>query len=68
MVIKDPTATLCDNGDGIIQLNPTPFAATNATLTGCNNNNAGTATFDLNSAAVTTLTGVTKEFYPTLYT
>ncbi|WP_278494997.1 lectin-like domain-containing protein [Chryseobacterium arthrosphaerae] len=68
VVIKDPTATLCDNGDGIIQLNPTPFAATNATLTGCNNNNAGTATFDLNSAAVTTLTGVTKEFYPTLYT
>ncbi|MGN7865331.1 T9SS type B sorting domain-containing protein [Chryseobacterium sp. 22458] len=67
VVIKDPTSTLCDNGDGIIQLNPTPFAATNATLTGCNNNNAGTATFDLNSAAVTTLTGVTKEFYPTLY-
>lgn len=67
VVIKDPTSTLCDNGDGVIQLNPTPFAATDASLTGCNNNNAGTATFDLNSAAVTTVAGVTKEFYPTLY-
>lgn len=67
VVIKDPTSTLCDNGDGIIKLNPTPFAATNASLTACNNNNAGTGTFDLNSATVTTLTGVTKEFYPTLY-
>ncbi|PXW17173.1 MULTISPECIES: T9SS type B sorting domain-containing protein [unclassified Chryseobacterium] len=67
VVVKDPTSTLCDNGDGIIQLNPTPFAATDASLTGCNNNNAGTATFDLNTAAVTTVAGVTKEFYPTLY-
>lgn len=67
VIVKDPTSTLCDNGDGVIQLNPTPFAATDASLTGCNNNNAGTATFDLNSANVTTLTGVTKEFYPTLY-
>lgn len=67
VVIKDPTSTLCDNGDGIIQLNPTPFAATDATLIGCNNNNAGAATFDLNTAAVTTLTGTTKEFYPSLY-
>ncbi|MGV2452729.1 UNVERIFIED_CONTAM: T9SS type B sorting domain-containing protein [Ralstonia mannitolilytica] len=67
VVVKDPTSTLCDNGDGVIQLNPTPFAATDATLTGCNNNNAGTATFDLNTAAVTTVAGVTKEFYPTLY-
>ncbi len=67
VVVKDPTSTLCDNGDGIIQLNPTPFAATDATLSGCNNNNAGTATFDLNTAAVTTVTGTTKEFYPTLY-
>ncbi|WP_343639725.1 T9SS type B sorting domain-containing protein [Chryseobacterium sp.] len=67
VVVKDPTSTLCDNGDGVIQLNPTPFAATDASLTGCNNNNAGTATFDLNTAAVTTVAGVTKEFYPTLY-
>jgi len=67
VVIKDPTSTLCDNGDGVIQLNPTPFAATDASLSGCNNNNAGTATFDLTTAAVTTLTGTTKEFYPTLF-
>ncbi|MFZ4930714.1 T9SS type B sorting domain-containing protein [Chryseobacterium sp. Mn2064] len=67
VIVKDPTSTLCDNGDGIIQLNPTPFAATDATLTGCNNNNAGTATFNLDTAAVTTLTGVTKEFYSSLY-
>lgn len=67
VIVKDPSSTLCDNGDGVIQLNPTPFAATDATLTGCNNNNAGTATFDLNTAAVTTVAGVTKEFYPTLY-
>lgn len=67
VLVKDPTSTLCDNGDGVIQLNPTPFAATDATLSGCNNNNAGTATFDLNTAAVTTVAGVTKEFYPTLY-
>ncbi|NIF05534.1 T9SS type B sorting domain-containing protein [Chryseobacterium sp. Tr-659] len=67
VIVKDPTSTLCDNGDGVIQLNPTPFAATDASLTGCNNNNAGTATFDLTTAAVTTLLGTTKEFYPTLY-
>ncbi|MDR2236226.1 MAG: T9SS type B sorting domain-containing protein [Chryseobacterium sp.] len=67
VVVKDPSSTLCDNGDGIIQLNPTPFAADNATLTGCNNNNAGTATFDLTSAAVTTIPGCTKEFYNTMH-
>jgi len=67
VVVKDPTSTLCDNGDGVIQLNPTPFAATDASLTGCNNNNAGTATFDLNTATVTNVAGTTKEFYPTLF-
>jgi gliding motility-associated-like protein len=67
VVIKDPTSTLCDNGDGVIQLNPTPFAANNASLTRCNNNNAGTAIFDLTTAAVTNIPGVTMQFYPTLY-
>ncbi|WP_051881670.1 T9SS type B sorting domain-containing protein [Chryseobacterium soli] len=67
VVIKDPTSTLCDNGDGVIQLNPTPFAANNASLTACNNNNAGTAIFDLTTATVTNIPGVTMQFYPTLY-
>ncbi|MBP2618639.1 T9SS type B sorting domain-containing protein [Chryseobacterium jejuense] len=67
VVVKDPSSTLCDNGDGIIELNPTPFAATDASLTECNNNNGGVGIFDLNTAAVTTLTGVTKEFYPSIH-
>lgn len=66
VVVKDPSSTLCDNGDGAIQLNPTPFAADDVTLTGCNNNNAGTATFDLTTAAVTTVPGVIKQYYPSL--
>ncbi|WP_082811018.1 T9SS type B sorting domain-containing protein [Chryseobacterium timonianum] len=67
VVVKDPTSTLCDNGDGIIQLEPTSFAATDASLTECNNNNGGVGIFDLNTAAVTTLTNVTKEFYPSIH-
>ncbi|WP_261510850.1 T9SS type B sorting domain-containing protein [Chryseobacterium paludis] len=66
VVVKDPSSTLCDNGDGVIQLNPTPFAADDVTITGCNNNNAGTATFDLTTAAVTTVPGVIKQYYPSL--
>ncbi|MFN1219653.1 T9SS type B sorting domain-containing protein [Chryseobacterium kwangjuense] len=66
VVIKDPSSTLCDNGDGVIQLNPTPFAATDASLTGCNNNNAGTATFDLTTAALTTVAGCTYKFFNTM--
>ena len=67
VVVKDPSSTLCDNGDGQIVLNPTPFAASDVTLTGCNNNNAGGAVFDLTSAAVSTVAGVTKQFYNTMY-
>ncbi|MCY0969600.1 T9SS type B sorting domain-containing protein [Chryseobacterium wangxinyae] len=66
VVIKDPSATLCDNGDARIILNPTPFEAADASLTECNNNNSGVGIFNLNDAAVTTLTGVTKKYYPTL--
>jgi len=66
VVIKDPSSTLCDNGDARIILNPTPFEAVDASLTKCNNNNAGVGIFNLNDAAVTTLPGVTKQYYPTL--
>lgn len=42
------------------------FPTTNYTLTECNNNGAGTATFNLTLATVTTLTTATKKYYPTL--
>lgn len=64
--VKDPGSTLCD-GNAIIQLTPVPFTTNNVTLTGCNNNNAGTATFDLTAANLTTFPGVTKQYYPSLY-
>ncbi|WP_082505027.1 T9SS type B sorting domain-containing protein [Chryseobacterium sp. Leaf405] len=67
VVVKDPSSTLCDNGDGQIVLNPSPFAANDVTLTGCNNNNAGGAVFDLTAAAVSTVPGVTKEFFNTMF-
>ncbi|MBD8084354.1 T9SS type B sorting domain-containing protein [Chryseobacterium caseinilyticum] len=66
VIVSDPSATLCDNGDGRIVLNPQPFDAVDVTLTECNNNNAGVGIFNLDDAAVTTIQGVTKHFYPTL--
>lgn len=66
VVIKDPSSTLCDNGDARIILNPSPFEAVDASMTECNNNGSGVGIFNLNNAAVTTLTGVTKQYYPTL--
>ncbi|MCI3938050.1 T9SS type B sorting domain-containing protein [Chryseobacterium aahli] len=66
VVIKDPSSTLCDNGDARIILNPSPFEAVDASMTECNNNGSGVGIFNLNNAAVTTLAGVTKQFYPTL--
>ncbi|WP_312903187.1 T9SS type B sorting domain-containing protein [Chryseobacterium taichungense] len=67
VVVKDPSSTLCDNGDGKIVLTPSPFAANDVTLTGCNNNNAGGAVFDLTSAAVSSVPGSTSIFYNTMY-
>lgn len=67
VVVKDPSSTLCDNGDGKIVLTPSPFAANDVTLTGCNNNNAGGAIFDLTSAAVSSVPGSTSIFYNTMY-
>ncbi|REC48947.1 T9SS type B sorting domain-containing protein [Chryseobacterium pennipullorum] len=43
------------------------ITANDATLTMCNNNNAGTATFDLTTADVFPDPTATKKYYPTLY-
>ncbi len=67
VVVKDPTSTLCDNGDGQIVLNPSPFAADDATLIGCNNDNAGVAIFDLTTANVSSVPGSTLEFFNTMF-
>ncbi|SDI88806.1 gliding motility-associated C-terminal domain-containing protein [Chryseobacterium taeanense] len=67
VVVKDPSSTLCDNGDGKIVLTPSPFAANDVTLTGCNNNNAGGAVFDLTSANLSSVPGSTAVFYNTMY-
>ncbi|AZA87248.1 hypothetical protein EG349_10815 [Chryseobacterium shandongense] len=66
VLVKDNSGLLCDNPDGKIQLNLSPFTATPATLTACNNNNAGTATFNLTLANVNEPTGSTKKYYKTL--
>ncbi|ALR31874.1 hypothetical protein ATE47_15735 [Chryseobacterium sp. IHB B 17019] len=66
VVVKDNAGVLCDNPDGKIQLNLSPFTATPATLTACNNNNAGTATFNLTLANVNEPAGSTKIYYKTL--
>ncbi|GAA4156820.1 hypothetical protein GCM10022217_16170 [Chryseobacterium ginsenosidimutans] len=67
VIVKDPSSTLCDNGDGKIVLTPTPFAANDVTLTGCNNNNAGGAIFDLTAAALSSVPGSTSVFYNTMF-
>ncbi|UOU99077.1 gliding motility-associated C-terminal domain-containing protein [Chryseobacterium daecheongense] len=64
--IKDNSSLLCDNADGTIVLSLSPFAANDVTLTACNNNNIGTATYNLTSAVVTGVPGVTKKYYKTL--
>ncbi|MDQ0591941.1 gliding motility-associated-like protein [Chryseobacterium ginsenosidimutans] len=66
VLIKDNAGVLCDNPDGKIQLNLSPFTATPATLTECNNNNAGTATFNLALANVNEPPGSVKKYYKTL--
>ncbi|AZA81678.1 hypothetical protein C1637_03635 [Chryseobacterium lactis] len=66
VVIKDNAGILCDNPDGKILLTIAPFKAEDKTILACNNNKAGTATFNLNSAAVTDVPGVVKKYYKTL--
>lgn len=64
--IKDNSGILCDNPDGQIQLTLSPFTATNRTVSECNNNNASTATFNLTTANVSDVPGITKKYFRTL--
>lgn len=64
--IKDINGILCDNPDGQIQLTLSPFTATDKTISECNNNNAATATFNLTTANVSAVPGITKKYYKTL--
>ncbi|MDR2236227.1 MAG: T9SS type B sorting domain-containing protein [Chryseobacterium sp.] len=66
VIVKDNAGVLCDNPDGKIQLVLAPFTASDQTLIACNNNKQGKATFNLNSANVTGVPGVTKKYYRTL--
>lgn len=66
VLVKDNSGLLCDNPDGKIQLNLSPFTATPATLTACNNNNIGTAMYNLNLANVNEPPGSTKKYYKTM--
>lgn len=64
--VKDNTGILCDNPDGKILLTLAPFTTTNRTISECNNNNATTATFNLTTANVSDVPGITKKYYRTL--
>lgn len=64
--IKDNNGILCDNPDGQIQLSLSPFTANNRTISECNNNNATTATFNLTTANVSAVPGITKKYYRTM--
>ncbi|SHF38841.1 T9SS type B sorting domain-containing protein [Chryseobacterium sp. OV279] len=66
VVIKDNAGVLCDNPNGKILVVLAPFTANNVTISECNNNKAGTATFNLTTAPVTGVPGVIKKFYKTL--
>lgn len=66
VLVKDNAGVLCDNPDAKIILSLSPFTATPATLTACNNNNAGTATYNLSLANVNEPAGSTKVYYATM--
>ncbi|MEN4759421.1 T9SS type B sorting domain-containing protein [Chryseobacterium sp. C39-AII1] len=66
VVVKDNAGVLCDNPDGKILLTLAPLKADDVTIQACNNNNAGTASFNLAAAPVTTVVGATKKFYKTM--
>lgn len=64
--VKDNAGILCDNPDGQIQLSLSPFTASNRTISECNNNNATTATFNLTTANVSSVPGITKKYFRTM--
>lgn len=64
--VKDNAGILCDNPDGQIQLSLSPFTASNRTISECNNNNATTATFNLTTANVSSVPGITKRYFRTM--
>lgn len=66
VVIKDNAAILCDNPDAKILLSLAPFTANNRTISECNNNNSTTATFNLTTANVSDVPGITKKYFKTL--
>lgn len=66
VIVKDNAGVLCDNPDGKIQLVLAPFTANDRILTACNNNKSGKAIFNLESANVTGVPGVSKKYYRTL--
>lgn len=66
VVVKDNAGVLCDNPDGKILLTLAPLKADDVTIQTCNNNNAGTGSFNLAAAPVTTVVGATKKFYKTM--
>ncbi|UOE37907.1 T9SS type B sorting domain-containing protein [Chryseobacterium oryzae] len=66
VIIKDNSALLCDNPDGTIKLTLGNFSANNVTIAECNNNGATTAVFNLTSAYVSAVPGITKKYFRTL--
>lgn len=64
VTVRDNSGTFCDNPDARIILVPKAVQKTDAALFGCPIN--GLAFFNLTQANVTTLTNVTKQYYPTL--
>lgn len=68
VVIKDPSSVLCDNNDAKINLKVAPIVTVNnATLRTCFiDTKPSTGKFDLTTAAITTNTGITKNYYPSL--
>lgn len=66
VIIKDNAGILCDNQDGVINLQTAdPVQFFNKELYTCPLDN-GTGLYDLTSSVVTTVTPVTKKFYTSL--